>query len=90
MYPCLRGAALVRELHVYGQLIPTLDASATNAAQHVGFGRALMARAEGIAAEAGFTSVAVISGVGARNYYRRAVARSICAQLCALSRRVRG
>lgn len=69
VFDSLRGAALVRELHVYGQLIPTLDASST-AAQHVGFGRALMARAEQIAAEAGFTAMAVISGVGARNYYR--------------------
>lgn len=55
---------------MYGQLIPTLDASST-AAQHVGFGRALMGRAEEIAVGAGFDSVVVISGIGARNYYRR-------------------
>ena len=70
VFGALRGAALVRELHVYGQLIPTSDGSST-AAQHVGFGRQLMARAESIASAAGFTSVAVIAGVGSRNYYRK-------------------
>lgn len=43
--PELRGCALIRELHVYGQLIPTSDAQHHHA-QHIGLGRQLMARAE--------------------------------------------
>ena len=39
-------------------------------AQHTGFGRRLMAEAERRATRAGFARVAVISGVGARDYYR--------------------
>jgi ELP3 family radical SAM enzyme/protein acetyltransferase len=72
VFPALRGAALIRELHVYGQLVPTAPAGGgAAAAQHTGFGRALMAAAEDIAAAAGATSVAVIAGIGARNYYRK-------------------
>ena len=75
VFACLAGAALVRELHVYGQLVPTSgagdDGGGDGAAQHTGFGRRLMARAEEIAAGAGWERVAVIAGVGARNYYRR-------------------
>ena len=38
--------------------------------QHVGFGRQLMAEAERLSARAGYSKVAVIAGVGVRNYYR--------------------
>lgn len=37
-FPELKGAALVRELHVYGQLVATDDKRKDNA-QHLGFGR---------------------------------------------------
>lgn len=74
-FPVLEGAALVRELHVYGQLIPTYYEGKKNAlggkVQHAGFGSKLMRRAEDIAREKGFTKVAVIAGVGTREYYRR-------------------
>jgi len=66
----LRGAALVRELHVYGQLIATADKSNADA-QHTGLGRTLMAEAEATARAHGFRRVAVIAGVGSRGYYRR-------------------
>ncbi len=72
VFPCLRGAGLIRELHVYGQLVPTAAArSERGAAQHTGFGRALMLRAEQIAAAAGYTHTAVIAGIGTRGYYRK-------------------
>jgi len=72
----LAGAAYVREVHVYGQLLATEPAtdgtgSAGDAAQHAGLGRSLMRRAEGLAARAGFARLAVISGVGTRTYYAR-------------------
>ena len=78
-FPELAGAALVRELHVYGQLQPTPEAMAADAhvqsmahkTQHSGIGRKLLERAEVIAISQGWKKVAVISGVGARNYYRK-------------------
>ena len=39
--------------------------------QHLGLGRNLIRRAEELAREAGFASLAVISSVGTREYYRR-------------------
>mmetsp|Transcript_16789 Transcript_16789/g.29377 ORF Transcript_16789/g.29377 Transcript_16789/m.29377 type:complete len:340 (+) Transcript_16789:1-1020(+) len=66
----LKGAAFVRELHVYGQLIPTHGLDASNA-QHIGLGTRLMAEAERVAQAHGYTKIAVISGVGVRDYYRK-------------------
>ena len=77
VFPELAGAALVRELHVYGQLATAAggDGSVIEHAhsdqQHVGLGTRLMRHAEIMAAAAGTTKVAVISGVGVRNYYRK-------------------
>ena len=60
--------ALIRELHVYGQLVPV---GASARVQHLGLGKKLMARAEEIAQQEGANLIAVISGVGVRNYYRK-------------------
>ncbi len=65
----LRDSALVRELHVYGSQVP-LALEGGEDWQHQGFGRALMERAEAIARDAGYDKLAVISGIGARAYYR--------------------
>jgi histone acetyltransferase (RNA polymerase elongator complex component) len=46
--------------------------------QHGGFGRQLMQRAEQVAISAGFRKIAVISGVGVRNYYRRLGVYALC------------
>ena len=76
-FESLRGCALIRELHVYGQLAPAATKATRLASrlfasqQHRGFGRRLMEDAERIAADAGFERIAVISGVGTRDYYRR-------------------
>jgi elongator complex protein 3 len=66
----LDGAAVVRELHVYGELVG-LGARRANAAQHRGLGRDLMTAARHRAAAEGYASLAVISAVGTRGYYRR-------------------
>lgn len=63
-------AALVRELHVYGQMVPLSERSA-GAWQHKGFGERLLTECERRAVEAGLPEVRVTSGVGARSYYRR-------------------
>ena len=64
----LRGCALIRELHVYGQLQPP---GTVGQVQHRGLGQRLRAAAEKIASQHGWTKVAVISGVGVRGYYRK-------------------
>jgi len=63
----------VRELHVYGQLVATDDKRKARGkdSQHRGFGRRLMGEAERLAAWRGYDSVAVIAGIGTRNYYRK-------------------
>jgi elongator complex protein 3 len=63
-------AALVRELHVFGPEM-ALNQRNDSAAQHRGFGRSLLREAERIAGEEfGQDWIAVLSGVGAREYYR--------------------
>lgn len=65
----LRGAALIRELHTYGR--HTKVGGDGKQSQHVGFGRRLLTEAERIAKERGYTKLAVISGIGVREYYRK-------------------
>ncbi|KKP92067.1 MAG: ELP3 like protein acetyltransferase involved in transcription [Parcubacteria group bacterium GW2011_GWA2_36_10] len=79
----LKNASLVRELHVYGKMIPALqidpsadvqdddENGAISNTQHLGLGKRLMAEAERITLEQGLKKVAVISGIGVRNYYRK-------------------
>ncbi|MBI2858926.1 MAG: tRNA uridine(34) 5-carboxymethylaminomethyl modification radical SAM/GNAT enzyme Elp3 [Chloroflexi bacterium] len=75
--------ALIRELHVFGQemslsehgieegLGPSQSPPSRLAVQHRGFGKSLLQEAERIAfQEHGCPSLAVLSGVGAREYYR--------------------
>jgi elongator complex protein 3 len=64
----LDGAALIREVHVYGQSLP-VGAEKKGAAQHAGLGTRLLEQAEWIAREKGFQRMAVISAVGTREYY---------------------
>lgn len=72
VFPELRGAALVRELHVYGQLSAVDEGSKEpREQQHAGLGTRLMRHAETLAAQHGYAKVAVISGVGVRSYYRK-------------------
>ena len=66
----LSGSALIREVHVYGQLVGIGDHN-DGKAQHLGIGKKLLARAEKIAAEKGFAKIAVISAIGTRNYYQK-------------------
>lgn len=62
------GQAMIRELHVYGQALSL--GSEGMSAQHQGLGQKLLAKASSIAAEAGYTSLNVISSIGTRTYYR--------------------
>jgi len=69
--PELEGAALLRELHVYGSLVPVGTDAEDAEWQHRNYGRVLIARAEEIASGAGFKSLAIMSGIGVRPYYRK-------------------
>jgi elongator complex protein 3 len=66
----LRGAAIVREVHVYGQSLEVGE-SQGGAAQHRGLGETLMSSGEDLAREAGFPRMAVISALGTRGYYAK-------------------
>jgi len=62
--------ALIRELHIYGAEVP-LSEQKEGAAQHRGLGKELLREAERIAAnEFQSQQVVILSGVGAREYYR--------------------
>jgi elongator complex protein 3 len=64
----LGDAALIREVHVYGESLP-VGAEKQGATQHAGLGTRLLQQAEVIAKEKGFSRLAVISAVGTRQYY---------------------
>ena len=69
----LANAALVRELVVYGSMVP-LGAESNPLKgqwQHRGYGRELLAAAEDLASKHGFSKIAVTSGIGVREYYRK-------------------
>jgi elongator complex protein 3 len=63
-------AALLRELHVYGQMVP-ISEKAGSRWQHRGYGEKLLSECEARAKSSGFDKLWVTSGVGARNYYRK-------------------
>ncbi|MCD6097215.1 tRNA uridine(34) 5-carboxymethylaminomethyl modification radical SAM/GNAT enzyme Elp3 [bacterium] len=60
--------ALIREIHTYGQLTPLGER--LGAIQHYGFGKKLVHQSEEIARKNGYKTIAVISGVGVRDYWR--------------------
>lgn len=66
----LEGAAIIRELHTYGSQVP-ISQHDELASQHMGFGKKLVKRAEEIALKNGYKKMAVIAGVGVREYYRK-------------------
>ena len=60
--------ALIRELHVYGELVSVGGAKKV---QHAGLGKRLLREAEKHASREGHEKMAIISGVGVRPYYRK-------------------
>lgn len=79
--PELKGpaTAIIRELHVYGKVkeVGTATASGSTGtttagtAQHLGIGKQLLKIAEDIAVQNRATKLAIISGIGVRDYYRK-------------------
>lgn len=67
----LFNTAIVEELHVYckdGILVP-VGKKINTASQHKGVGKTLLSISEKISKRNGYTSIAVISGEGVRDYY---------------------
>ncbi|MEA2098462.1 MAG: tRNA uridine(34) 5-carboxymethylaminomethyl modification radical SAM/GNAT enzyme Elp3 [Patescibacteria group bacterium] len=63
--------AIIREVHTYGQMIP-IRSKSKKSPQHIGLGKKLIAEAERITKEEfNLKKIAVISGVGVRDYYRK-------------------
>ncbi|KYK27403.1 MAG: radical SAM protein [Candidatus Proteinoplasmatales archaeon SG8-5] len=66
----MEGSAVIRELRTVSQQVPISELKDTSL-QHRGFGEALIERCRELAAEAGMDRMLVMSGVGAREYYRK-------------------
>jgi ELP3 family radical SAM enzyme/protein acetyltransferase len=68
--PVLKDAALIRELHVYSNL-SDVGNNLEQSMQHKGYGKKLIKEAERIALENKKYKIAIISGTGVRNYYKK-------------------
>jgi ELP3 family radical SAM enzyme/protein acetyltransferase len=64
----LKDCALIREVHVYGHSLGVGSSGASS--QHKGYGQLLVKTAEEIAITNGYKKIAVIAGVGTREYYK--------------------
>ena len=64
----LKGAAIIREVHVYGQSLE-VGSEKSGAAQHIGLGSQLIELACERAKAAGYPKIAVIAAIGTRKYY---------------------
>jgi ELP3 family radical SAM enzyme/protein acetyltransferase len=70
--PELKGnTAMIRELHVYGRVKTVGSGEAGHGAQHRGIGKTLLRIAEQTAQRYGAEQMAVISGIGVRDYYKK-------------------
>ncbi|MDP2628914.1 MAG: tRNA uridine(34) 5-carboxymethylaminomethyl modification radical SAM/GNAT enzyme Elp3 [Nanoarchaeota archaeon] len=67
--PILKKKAIIRELHVYGQTLNLGEKGEIS--QHRGIGKWLMNESEKIVKENKIKKVAVISGIGVREYYKK-------------------
>lgn len=65
----LAGAAIIREVHTFGQ-VEEIGKSGEKS-QHRGWGKRLILRSEELAREKGFKRLAVIAAVGTKEYYRK-------------------
>lgn len=69
IFPELTGCAMIRELHIYGQVINHNLDNKGEGVQHIGLGKKLIAKAIEITKIHDLDKISVISGTGVRNYY---------------------
>lgn len=62
--------SIVRELHVYGPLVP-VGTRSTHAWQHHGYGKTLLEEAETISSKEGRKRIIVTSALGVRDYFKQ-------------------
>lgn len=69
--PELKGkTAMIRELHVYGR-VKQVGYKDPSGSQHFGIGKNLLSIGEAISGRMGYEQIAIISGIGVRDYYRK-------------------
>ena len=66
----LKNAAIIREVHIYGQSIK-IGQKDKGKAQHLGLGKNLILLSKKLTKENGFDKLAVISSIGTRVYYKK-------------------
>jgi len=66
----LADSALLRELHVYGSIVPIGQDPERGEQQHSNTGSMLLSTAEEIARRQGYHRISIMSGIGVRPYYR--------------------
>lgn len=69
--PETEHAAFVRELHVYGMVVPIGQEGNGEKQQHRRYGARLLSQAEGLARDAGYRRVVIMAGIGVRPYYKK-------------------
>ena len=67
----LTDSTIVREVHVYGKMVPTYNKSSLSNSQGRGIGSKMLQIAEELTSKHGYNKVAIISGVGVRDFYRK-------------------
>jgi elongator complex protein 3 len=67
--PEIKNSALIREVHTYGSMVP-IGKTEKDKIQHGGLGKQLISEAEKIARKNNYKKIAVISGIGVREYYK--------------------
>jgi elongator complex protein 3 len=67
-YSELDNCAMIREVHVYGNVVD-VGVSEAGRAQHLGLGSKLIEKAKEIARDQNYKKLAVISAIGTRDYY---------------------
>ena len=68
--PELQWCALIREIHTFWDQL-NINEKGSHFWQHIGLGKKLIAEAEAIAKNEGYSKMAVIAGVGVRGYYEK-------------------
>jgi len=67
----VKEAAVIRQLQVFGEMVPVGAEPSNGAWQHRGFGTWLIKEAEELSRREGARKLVVLSGLGVKNYYRR-------------------
>lgn len=65
-----KKTSIIREIHIYGKAL-SIGEKKEDSSQHQGLGKQLMIEAEKISKRHNYKKIAVISGVGVREYYRK-------------------